>query len=158
MLGADCLEFMVMGIGAIEKTKLLFAVHQTNVFILAMDLDQQITQFRQLLQGYRTAVDPCPGAPAVADQAAQQAARSDIEFCISQPGQSPASFGQFKFGVELGFGGAGTDGRSIGPVALKQTQGVNQDGFSGSCFTGDRGETATEFQIKCFNNGKVTNL
>jgi hypothetical protein len=147
----------------IEQFQLVAALEQRLVLVLAMDFHQQRTEFRQLRQGRRPAVDPGARAAVGADHASQLAAAAAIraglvELVVGEPGARFRAIVQCEFRRKLGALGAVADHRGIGARAGQAQQGVHQQRFAGAVSpetTVRRGSSASSAALTTAKSRKV---
>jgi len=102
---ADRIEFPRVAAECIEQRQLLRSRQQRLVLVLAMDLHQHFTEFAELREGGRAAVDPRARTAVGADHPAQQAGArivGIVEFVVAQPVGGNRRIVEREFGSKLG--------------------------------------------------------
>ena len=111
-----------------------------------MDVEQAVAEFAQLRGRGRAAVDPAAAAALQVDGAAQQQRVAGFEAAFVEPG------GESRVGIEFGAHveplGAFAHRAGVGPVAQRQLQRVDQDGFARAGFTGQHREAAGQVEFE----------
>jgi len=125
------------------------------VFVLAVDLDQPAAQLRQLAQGRRPAIDPCPRAAVGPDDAAQLAAVAVVELVLAQPVAGGRGVVEPEFGGQFGPFGAEADDAGVGARAGQPHQGVHQQRLAGAGFPRNDGHAGPEGQFRGADDGKI---
>jgi hypothetical protein len=132
------------------------------VFVLAVDLDEQRCEFRQLGDRRGAAVDPRAGTAVGADHATDLARRARIaaaivfvEFVLAQPGERGGGVVESEFGGQFGAFGAVTDHAAVGAQAGQQAERVHEQRLAGAGFAGNDGEAASEIQFRAADDGEI---
>ncbi|MNV03625.1 hypothetical protein D3C71_939020 [compost metagenome] len=126
--GGSLADLAALGLVAgegIQQRQLRGPRQQGLLFVLAVDLHQGASQFGQLGQGDRAAVDPGTRAAVGADDPAQLALVLVVQFVLAQPAPRRGVLRGREFGRELGARGAVADHAAVGAQAGQEAQGVD---------------------------------
>ncbi len=148
----------IAGVGkVVEQLPMGFFLHQSLVFVLAVDADQSLTQLSHFRQRGGGAVYIGPGATIGTHGAAQQALVIIIQLPIGQPLAGGRVVADIKGGEHFRPVVAVADNAGVGPVAQGQAQGIDDHGLARPGFPADRGEAVFRLQFQLVHGGKVTN-
>ena len=147
-------QWQVVGIG-VQQLALHRLAQQRLMFVLAVDVDQQGTEFGAILQGRAGAVDVGPAAPLGGNHAAQQAFLAGMEVAGPQPGDGLGNGADIKAGDDLRPFAAVAHGPGVGPVAQAQAQGIEHDGLAGAGLTGDDGHAGAKIDLQRGDDGVI---
>ena len=114
------------GIG-IEQLTLRLRFGQGLVFMLAMNIDQQIAEFAKLLNRHRPAVDPGARSARNIDHPSQQTLTVFGQFAALQELMRRSIICQQKLGADFGLGTALPYQPGVGPLAQNHGQRVDHD-------------------------------
>jgi len=142
------------GIGeGVDQCKLVGTIQQRLLFVLAMDVEKGRSQFAQRRNGARLIVDVnpipfirrdlSPDNDLVAFGIESEAIEAGIDVC-------------FKNGLDDGACLTGPDHFGRGFRAGQQSQGVDDNGLSGSGFAGKQVETGIEVKFELVDEGKIS--
>ncbi len=139
----------------IQQRELAGARQQRLVLVLAVDLDQQRGQFRELGHGRRAPVDPGARAAVGAQGAPQLALAAIVELGFAQPRQRVGRVVERELGDQLGARGAVADHAAVGAQPGQEAEGVDQQRLAGAGLAGNHGEAGPEFQFGDGDDGEV---
>ena len=122
--------------------------------MLAVDLDQQGSQFGQLGQGHAAAIDPGTRTAIGADHAAQLAILV-VQFVVAQPGQGGRGVVQGELGRQFGAFGTMADHATVGAQSAEEGQGIDQQRFACAGFTGNHRHSCAELQFGSADHGEI---
>jgi hypothetical protein len=121
--------------------------------MLAVDVEQVVAEFPQLRRRGGTAVDPAAAAPLQIDCAAQQQGIAGLEAALVEPAI------QCDIGIELRRHiqplGPLAHRSCIRPVAQRQLQGVDEDGFARAGLAGQHREAARQVEFKFTHDHEI---
>lgn len=142
----------------IEQGQLLSAVKQGLVFVLAVDFQQVLGQFRQLRGRGGATVDP--GArPAIGAQGAPQlAVRAVVQFLETQPGEGRSLGQEAELRCDFGAFRPVSHHAGIGARATQQEQRIHQQGLAGSGFTRDHGQPRAESDFDLADDREILDV
>jgi hypothetical protein len=140
----------------IQQHALLGGPQQQMMFVLAMEVHQQIAYGTQLLGGGGVGVDP--GAqPAVRPQdAAQDAGLPFGQLLFLEMAQDPGLAGDIEDGADFGFLLTMANQARIGAIADGKPQGGHQERFAGSGLAADHAQSLAIFDLHPVDQGDVT--
>jgi hypothetical protein len=140
----------------VQQHTLRIKFQQRLMRMLAMDVDQQITQLAQLRSRRRHAVDVGLGAPGIVDHAAQQRpALVRHQVVLGQP--HGGRFGNGKVGRDVGAGRAFTHHAGVAAPAQRQLQRVDQDRLAGAGLSRKDGKTRGKLELDRVDNDEIAN-
>ncbi|MNE31463.1 hypothetical protein D3C80_1250330 [compost metagenome] len=139
----------------VEQAAMSVGFQQRLVFMLAVNVDQQLTQGLEVAQRAGRAVDVAARTTFGGDDPAQDARAVAVEIALGQPGLGLRDIGQVEGGEDVGLVGAGAHHATVGAVAQGQAEGVEHDRFAGTGFTGDDAHAAGEFEVEVLDDGVI---
>ena len=128
------------------------------MFVLAVNVDQQVAQRAQLGQRRVVTVDEGLAAPVGVEHAPDQALVVGVHFVVGEPGARSAGERQAEFERDLGAFAAGAQAGRVGAVAGGQPDRIEQNGFSGAGLPGQRGQPAVEVDLQAVDDREVADL
>ena len=136
----DLLEQRVMIAEVVDEEPLAILVEQQVMRVLAVDVDEVLTEIAQQVRGHRTIVDERARSAPGADYPPHDAlARAVVELAIGEPRPGRCVRFRFEHAADLGPLGPGADHVRVGPRAEKQPQRVDDDGLPRARLAGERG-------------------
>jgi len=111
----------------IEQAAMGVGFEQGLVFVLAVDIDQQLAQGFQVTQRAGRAVDVATGAAFGGDDPAQDARPFIIKVALGKPGFGFGDVRQVEGRQDVGLVCAGAYHATVGAVAQGQAEGVEHD-------------------------------
>jgi len=130
-------------------------LQQRLVFMLAVNVDQQLAQGLQITQRTGGAIDVAARTALGGDHPAQDARAVAVEVALGQPGAGFGDVHQVEGGEDVGLFGAWANHAAVGAIAQGQAQGVEHDRLAGAGFPCDHAHPTIQFQIEMFNDGVV---
>ncbi len=126
--------------------------------VLAVQVDQPLTQVFQVRQCRRPAVDPRPASPLRIEDPAQQHFVSVAgELLLGQPRVDRRCVGGVEDRGEFGALGARAQLAQLEAVAQQQRQRIEEDRFSGAGFAREDGQAAVELDVERGNDDEIAN-
>ena len=156
-LGQFCDLVQQIGMDAIgiQQGELAGLVEQGLMFVLAVNFEQALAEQLQLCQRGRAAVDPGARGAFAADHPAQLAGVAVVEFLGSQPRTRRGRIRERKTGDQFRALAAVPHHAGIGAIAGEQQQGIDQQRLARASFAGDDGESGTERDFGCADDGEI---
>ena len=140
----------------IEQFALRRRTQKRLVFVLAVDVDEELTGLPQLRERHRGAVDEAARASAAVDDTPHEThIVAGGKALLVEPGAQRASVSQIELGADLGPLAALPHDCRVAPLAEHQCEGVDEDGLPRACFSGEDGETAVELELEMFDDDEV---
>ncbi|MNI18223.1 hypothetical protein D3C73_716250 [compost metagenome] len=130
-------------------------LEQGLVFVLAVNVDQQLAQRLEVAKRAGRAVDVAARTSFGCDDPAQDARAVVFEVAFGQPGAGFRNVDQIEGGQDIGLVGAGADHAAVGTITQGKAQRVEHDRLARAGFSGDHAHPAIEFEIEMFNDGVV---
>ena len=141
---------------AVEQVALRRRTHERLVRMLAMDVDQPLSDLAELLNRRGRAVDECPRAPApVHDSAQEQPALVALEGALGEPGAHRRQPLDRELGDHLRALASGANHGGIRAPAERKLQGVDEDRFPRAGLPGERGETPLELEFERVDDREI---
>ena len=128
------------------------------MLMLAVQINQHFPQFTQTLNGGGFAIDEGLGRTASTDGATYNALPGACQFPFLEPAFCFRGIVGTEGDTDFRLVGTMANHAGVRPVAKCQVEGIKQDGFAGTGFTGQDGQTGFQFQIQAFNDGKVPDM
>ena len=141
------------GVG-VEQAAHRFRPGQALPGVLAVDVQQQLTERAQLRGRGGRAVDPAAALALGVHRAAQQQQVFALQPRLFEPGPDVAR--RVEFGAHVGARTALAHQGSIGAGAEHQLYGVDQDGLAGTGLASEHGEAALQLQLQRLNDDEIT--
>src|SRR5690625_1764120 len=138
----------------IEQVGMGTGAQQALVSVLTVDIDQQGAQIAQLSQGGRSTVDKSPAAVVGVDGAPQDELGISTHALIIQP--LPDRGSGSKNGGDFGALSALADKALLGACAQCEGQGINEDGFTSTSFSGKYAKSGVKMDMCLINNDKIS--
>ena len=126
--------------------------------MLAMNVQQLLSQFLQRLQGDRVSVDKCPGASIGIDDAAKPAFVVLLQGLFVKPVLCFGHVRKTELSAELGTFRADTHKAIAAAFSQNQPQCVHKNRFAGACFPGKDRHAFVKVDFHLIDNREVTNL
>ena len=139
----------------VEQATMGIGLEQRLVFVLAVDIDQQLAQDLEVALGAGRAVDIAARAAFGGDDPAQDARAVAFKVALGQPGTGFGDILQVERGQYIGLVGPGAHDAAVGAVAKGEAQCIEHDRFAGTGLASDYTHPAIQFQIEMFNDGVV---
>ena len=150
------LASQVAGTGIfVEQAAMGVGLEQRLVLVLAVDVDQQLTQRLEVAQRAGGAVDVAARTALGGDHPAQNAGAVGFQVALGQPGTGLGDIDQVERGQDVGLVGAGANHAAVGTVAQGQAQRIEHDRFAGAGLARDHAHPALEFEVEMFDDGIV---
>jgi len=130
-------------------------VKQMLLFMLAVDFQKQCAQFSQLRKGGIAPVDPCLGTAIGTDDAPQLAFAVFVVIVFTQPCRRSRGVGQIECGTEFRTRAAESHHAGVGTGAGQAQQGIDNQGFTGTGFTGNYGKSGFQSHGIGGNHGEI---
>jgi hypothetical protein len=142
----------------VQQVALDSAMAERLVKMLAVYIDQHLTEGLELLNRNGIAVDKCAGPAIGTDDPAQQACVVFIEFLFVEPRSCLRQGRYVEFGTEFGPLRAGTHEFAAATLTEHQSQGVHEDRFARPGFAGEHGHSGLEFDVDPVDDREITHL
>ena len=139
----------------VEQATVGVGLEQRLVFMLTVDVDQQLAQCFEVALGAGRAVDIAARAAFGGDDPAQDARAVAFKVALGQPGPGFGDVLQVERGQDIGLVGSGAHDAAVGAVAKGEAQCIEHDRFAGASLASDYTHPAIQFQIEMFNDGVV---
>ena len=143
-LGEQC----AVAAEGVEQADVGIAAQQRLVLVLAVDVDEQITQFLQLLHGGGAAIDVTARAAVAGEDTTQQALGLRRIILGGEPGRGGVVGADVEAGGNLAALGTGADAADVAAIAQRHAQGIDDQGFAGAGLAGNRGHAALELDFQ----------
>jgi len=137
-----------VGAEVVEQADVGVAAQQRLVLVLAVDVDQQIPQFLQLLHGGGAAIDVAARAAVAGEDPAQQTFGVRRVVLGGEPARRRGVGADVEVGGNLAALGASADATDVAAVAQRHAQGVDDQGFAGAGLAGNRGHATLELDLQ----------
>jgi hypothetical protein len=132
-----------------------FGFEQRLVFVLAVDVDQQLAEGLEVAHWGGRTVDIAARATFGGDYPAQDARAVAVEVALGEPGTGLWNITEIEAGEDIGLVRAGSHHAAVGAIAQAQTERVEHDRFAGTSFPGDDAHAALKFEIKVLDDGVI---
>ena len=139
----------------IEQHALRVGAQQRLVGVLAVDVDEELADFAQLLGGRRRTVDVAARAAAGIEDAPQDQFFIPVEIVGRQPFADRRQPGDVEGRRHLGPFAAGAHDTGVGALAERQRQRIDQDRLARPGFPGQRAETTGKLQFEAVDDDEV---
>ena len=143
----------------VEQAAMGVVFQQRLVFVLAVNVDQQLAQGLDVALGAGRAVDVAPRAPFGGDDPAQDAGAVRIlvmtQVALGQPLARLRNPAEVEAGQQVGLVRTRTHHAVVGAIAEGQPQGVQHDRLAGTGFAGDHRHAGFEFEVEVFDDGVI---
>ena len=128
------------------------------MFVLTVDVHQQLAQLAQHLHGHRPAVDIPLGGFVDLDHAAHETLALVEQVVLHEPLRRVVLRREFKAGGDLAALAAMAHHAALGARPQHQGQGIDEDGFAGAGFAGEYREPGAQAQLELVHDGEIANI
>ncbi len=128
------------------------------MFVLAVDIDEILSQFAQHLNRHRAAVDEAARRFVGFDHAPQHAFLIVEELMLLEPFGGGVCWFEREVRGHFGARAAVANDIAVGAVAQHQRQGIDEDGLAGAGLSGQHAEARIECDLKLVHDGEVTDI
>ena len=139
----------------VQQTAVGIGLEQGLMLMLAVDIDQQFAKRFQVALRAGRAVDVRARAAFCGDDPAQNAGTVIVQVALLEPDLCFGNVFQIERGEDVSLVGTWTNHAAVGPVAQRQAQRVEHDGFASAGFASDYAHASIKLEIEVFDDGVV---
>ncbi len=139
----------------VEQAAVGVALEQRLVFMLAVDVDDQLAERLEVSLRAGAAVDVAARAPLGGDHPAQDARAVAVQVALGEPAAGFGDLRQIEAGEDVGLVRAGAHHAAVGTVAQAQAEGIEHDRLAGTGFAADGTHAGIQLEVQVVDDGVV---